>query len=65
MGIGPGDERYLPDRAKSLIDEAEAIVGAKRMLIRKGVKSLISYRPDEIMAWLENCYRQGIRKMVC
>lgn len=65
VGIGPGDERYLPDRAKSLIDEAEAIVGAKRMLIRKGVKSLISYRPDEIMAWLENCYRQGIRKMVC
>lgn len=57
VGIGMGDEKTITQEAKDAIENASLIIGAQRMVdavIRTGQASFVSYKPDEIVAFLQN-----------
>ncbi len=59
VGIGMGGAGQLTGQARSCIQEAEGIAGARRMLdsvseLCAGKELKAAYRPDEILRWLED-----------
>lgn len=56
IGIGPGDKEYLTGKAKKYIDEADTIIGSKRVfesipeLLER--QHLISYQKEEIINYI-------------
>lgn len=57
IGIGPGKENNLTREASGIIESADVLIGAKRMLemVTEYEKRphFISYKPEEIQAYLE------------
>lgn len=55
VGIGMGTEEAMTVEAKQVCQEADFLIGAKRMLEHapKGKAVYISYRPEEILAYIK------------
>lgn len=55
VGIGMGTEEMMTVEAKQVCQEADLLIGAKRMLEHapKGKPVYISYRPEEILAYIK------------
>lgn len=56
IGIGMGDPRNLTVEARDAIEEADLLIGAKRMLApyTAGKRCILSYRTEEILQWCLN-----------
>ena len=58
VGIGMGGEGQMTGEAIACLERAQAVAGARRMMESaakwcRGKETLLSYRPDEIIPWLE------------
>lgn len=56
VGIGMGNEDTLTIGARKVIDEADLLVGAERMVrsVSKGQDSLLEYRPDAVISYIDD-----------
>lgn len=58
VGIGMGGEGQMTGEAIACLERAQAVAGARRMMESaskwcRGKETLVSYKPDEIIPWLE------------
>lgn len=64
IGIGMGAPRNLTVEARDIIEEADLLIGAKRMLAPYmiGKRCIVSHRTEEILQWCLNPHQKAVKE---